>query len=192
VATSFPAEDVRTIITGLTGLNAERVQWDGEEIPFLGVDEDGNSGRLVLQIIATRTVGVDDAVREYPDADTTKITYSGLRIRTVQITAENFEDEEGTDTLEELRLKLVDEDTDALFEACGLSLASSEDVRAIDATGGNRVLPWATLDLTFNQTVTRVVEKDTSTGDTYINEVEMAGDPELTVAGTFTAKGEDP
>jgi hypothetical protein len=188
VGWTVPKEDLRAIFAALSGHAEEHVVWEGEPRPFAGEQEGtGRTGLLVLDVISRAPVGWDEEVRDYPDADTTTITLSGHRVLTLQARAEEYDADEGFDVLEEIGLDLSSDDSRALFEAVGVALTGVGEVRPLEARAGNAVVSFATLDFTLNQAVSKVITKSTSSGDTYINEVELTGEDDLSVAGTFTA-----
>lgn len=181
MSTTVPKEDLRAIFAILSGLPASRVIWDGEPVPPATPTETGKTGRLVLNVVATRRLGEDEELREYPTPDTTRLTYRGFRVRTISVRAEQFAGDEGFDVLEDIRLGIGQNDTRERLNAAGLSLASSEDVRTIDAAAGNRAVSFATLDVLLNQTVSKVVTKNEAG---YIESAKTVGADDLVIAGT--------
>lgn len=189
MATSVPKEDLRAIFATLSGLPATRVIWDGEPVPPATPTEvGGKTGRLVLNVVATRRLGEDEEIREYPTADTTKLTYRGWRVRTISVRAEQFAGDEGFDVLEDIRLGIGQDDTRALLNAAGLSLASSSDARTLDAFAGNRAVSYATMDVLLNQTVSKSVTKNEAG---FIESVKTVGEDgdDLERAGTDVIDG---
>lgn len=191
MATTVPKESLRAIFATLSGLPASRVIWDGEPVPPATPTQVGaKTGRLVLNVVATRRLGEDEELREYPTVDTTQITYRGFRVRTISVRAEQFAGDEGFDVLEDIRLGIGQNDTRDLLNAAGLSLASSEDVRTIDASAGNRAVSFATLDVLLNQTVSKVVTKNEAG---FIESVKTVGTgTDLDLAGTDIIDGSAP
>lgn len=148
----------------------------------------------MLDLIATRRLGVDEETREYdvthaedpePRPLYTRITHSGHRVRTVSVRAENYDDEEGYDLLEQIRLGLGQDDTCELLNAAGVSLNGVEDIVNIGGAAGNRAVSFASMDVLFNQSVSRTYDVPVTTGDTYIDAVELEGVDELALAGKF-------
>jgi hypothetical protein len=184
MATTVPKDPLRTMFAAFAGLPEFVVLWDGEPVPPVAFEDDAR--RLVLNVVARRKVGRDEAKRSYPDATTVRTTYKGQRVVTISVRAENFGDEEGFDLLEAIRSQ-VEEEAGATLNALDMSFNDSEDIRNLDAVADNRAISVAQVDLLFNQTVTRVVDKTDAGG--YFDTVEMTGDPDLTIAGTFTGKG---
>ena len=134
----------------------------------------------MLQLLSTRRLGEDEETREYdvetdPDVFVTRVTFSGFRIRTINVRAENYElSEEGFDLLERIRLRLSSDATGEALNAVNLSLYGDEDVRPIEASAGNRAVPFASLDILLNQTLVLVVDRDPETsGDSYIEAVDI-------------------
>lgn len=186
MATTVPKEELRAIFATLAELPIELVIWDGEPVPAATPTEDGRAGRLVLNVVATRRLGEDEEIREYPTPDTTRLTYRGFRVRTISVRAEQFDGDEGFDVLESVRLGIGQNDTRELLNAAGLSLASSEDVRTVDAAAGNRAVSFATFDVLLNQTVSKVVTKNEAG---YIESAKTVGAGDLVIAGTDVVDG---
>ncbi len=179
MSTALPKEPLRAIFADLSGLPASRVLWSGEPKGFAGVTDAGKSGHLILKLTATRRIGVDEELHEYevealPDVFVTRVTLSGFRVRTITVKAENYDGEEGFDLLEEMRLALGSDDVCALLNAAGLSLNGDEGVVGIDASAGERTVKFAALDVLFNQSVSKVTDRDAeATGDTFIESLEI-------------------
>ncbi len=189
MTTALPKEALRAIFVTLSGLPASRVIWDGEPKGWAGRTASGKSGHLVLDLVATRQLGVDEETREYDvtvgENVYTRITHAGHRVRTIAVRAENYDAEEGYDLLEQIRLGLGQDDTCALFNAAGVALNSVEDIVSLGGAAGNRAVSFASMDLLLNQTVSRTYDVPVaSTGDTYIDTVEVQGIEDLAVAGT--------
>jgi hypothetical protein len=182
VSTTVPKEELRTLFAAMTGLPVEMIIWDGEPVPPVVFEQDAR--RVTLNVLARRPVGKDETTRSYPDASTVRFTYKGQRLLSLSVRAENYGNEEGFDLLESVRTQLEQPDTGAILNASDMSVNTTGEVRNLDGVAHNRVISVAQLDVLFNQTVTRVVDKADSAG--YIETVEMTGDPDLTLAGTFT------
>lgn len=190
MSTDLPREALRTIFASLSGLPASRVIWAGEPKGWAGRTDEGKSGHLVLDCIATRRVGVDEEIREYdvevsPDVFRTRIKFFGQRVRTLNVRAENYESDTGYDLLERIRLSLGSDEVGAQLNAVNLSLNGDEDIRPIDASAGNRKVSFASFDVLLNHLVTRIVDVDPADGDTYIDAVEVTGEENMAVAGTW-------
>lgn len=182
MSTTVPKEQLRAIFATLSGFDASRVIWEGEPLPFAGPTDGGVTGLLRLQTIARRRIGIDESTRVYNLDGTTTITYIGNRVLTLQVRAEKYEtSDEGVELLELVRLGLGQGDTRELLNTAGLSLATVDDIRDLGGTADNRATFFAVLDLTLNQQISRSV---TSTTDTYIAEVEVMGQSDLSRAGT--------
>jgi len=186
VATSIPKEELRNLVASLADCDPSRVLWDGEPVPFLGPDEEGRTGCFVLNVTATRAVGIDEETIEYGvEVDSvlyTRVTYSGVRVRTVQIRAEQYDDEEGFDLLEDVRLGLRSTEASDALRAAGLSLHSLDDIQNIGGSADNRATTFANLDARFNQKVSSVKLFDPDT-KTYIEHVELTGQGGMVLAG---------
>lgn len=141
------------------------------------------TGRLILNLVASRRIGEDEEIRTYPTPDTTQITYSGHRVRTVSVRAEQFAGEEGFDVLERIRLGIGQDDTRASLNAAGVALARSSDVQNVNVNAGNRAISVAQFDVELNQWVTNTV---TQTQAGYIESVVTTGQNDLAVAGMDT------
>lgn len=167
-----------------------RVIWDGEPKGWAGKTTSGKTGHLVLNLVATRRIGIDEELKEYnvtvvgEPNPVTRTTYNGQRVRTISVRAEAYDEDEGFDILEAIRLQLGHDDTGELFNAAGLAFNSTEDVVNLGGSAGNRAVTFASMDVKFNQMVQRVVIS-TNPADTYIDTVEMSGDPELDAITTF-------
>lgn len=138
-------------------------------------------------------MGIDEELREYgvthdddPDPKPTyvRITNQGHRVRTISVRTESYGNYEGCDFLEDLRLQLGQDDTCAALNDTGLALNSVENVQNLGGVEGNRAVSFAVLDVLVNQMVSRTRDVLESTGDTYINEVEVEGQDDLALAGT--------
>lgn len=191
MSTSIPKDGLRAIFATLSGHAADRIIWSGESLPFAGKHKvTGKTGMLVLDVIARRRIGVDEELRDYPDDDTTRITRVGHRRVTLQLRAEEYDDDEGFDVLEEISLELGSDSMGEALNALGLGFEGAGDVRPISMTKDNRDVSFATVDVFFNQSVEKVTDKATSTGDTYINKVEIAGeDDDMSRVTTFEVDG---
>lgn len=189
--TTVPKEALRALFVSLTGLHPARVIWDGEARDFAGPDANGRTGRLVLNVVARRRIGIDSEERTYPNPNTTRTTYSGHRVITISVKAENYDGDEGFDTLEGLRVELMGDDVGAVCESMGLSVATIEDVRTLNASAGNRKLTFAQMDLFVNQAVSRTKDVPVNGGanPTYIESVETTGEGDLDIAGTDIIDG---
>ena len=187
MAVEVPREALRTIFVALSGLPASRVIWDGEPKQFPGKMANGKSGMLVLDHIATAHVGVDEETKDYdtPSAGQTTVTYSGYRVRTIQVKAENYEGY-GVDFLETLRMRIQGDDYADQLNAAGLSINDIGNVNDIGGSSGNRATAFATVDLLFNQNVSIV---EIVTTKNYINELEATGGDDLARAGVLDVKG---
>lgn len=188
MATLLPKEPLRAIFVALSGLPSSRVIWDGEPKGWAGRTTNGKSGHLVLDLITTRKIGVDEETREYnvthaEDAEPkplyTRITHSGHRVRTVAVRAENYDAEEGYDLLEQIRLGLGQDDTCQAFFDNDLALNDIEDIVNIGGAAGNRAVSFASMDVLFNQCISRTYDVLPSSGDTYIDTVEIEGTGDL-------------
>lgn len=189
MATTLPKEPLRALFATLSGLSSDRVIWDGEPKGFAGPGEDGKTGFLILDLIATRKLGTDCEDHDYSNPALTTITYSGQRLRTVTVRAEDYRDyDEGFDLLEDVRVGLGQDDNLLTLSDAGLSLARADDVRTLTISVAGRRLSFATLDVLFNQAISKVVTK-TIDQDTYINEVEVTGEDDLAPAGVDDIAG---
>jgi hypothetical protein len=193
VPTDVPRESLRTLFVTLSGLSASRVLWAGESKGFAGKHvTTGKSGHLILDVIATRRLGHDEEERAYnvevsAGVFRTRVTYSGYRVRTIQVKAENYDAEEGYDLLEKIRMSLGSDETAETLLASQMAVVEDIDVRAIPGSADNRVTSFAVLDVRFSHRVSLVVDKDpTATGDTYIDQVEATGQDDLARITTFT------
>ncbi len=173
MATTIPKEGLRAIVAALTSLPAAYVIWDGE--PKGPVEHGQDAKRIILNVVSRRAVGEDEEKREYPDPPgTVKTTYTGQRIVTISVRAENFGAEEGFDLLERLRVLLAADVNRAALNLLSLSLARTADVRNLDGVAGNRKISIAQMDIVLNQRVETIV---TALGDTYIESVvTLAGE----------------
>lgn len=179
---SVPKSALRTIFASLSGLNPLQVVWDGEGLPF--------GQRLHLAVVARRSLGVDEELREYPTPNTTRITLRGQRVLTISVRAENFDADEAFDLLERIRLAAGQDDVRAsIRSSADVALTSATDIRPVPATSDNRTIRVATMDLFFNQAVEKVI--DVNQGG-YIEVVEMTGEDDLDLAGTFEVNGTTP
>jgi hypothetical protein len=181
VATTVPKEGLRSIFATLSGLPEAFVRWDGEPVAPVDYDHDGR--RIILNVLSRRRVGRDQAERTYPDETTLTTKYTGQRVLTISVRAENYGSEEGFDLLEDVRTQLEQHDTGEDLNALGLALNETFDVRNLPGQAGNRKISVAQFDFSANQAVTRTVTV-TSSGE-YIETVEMAGEGDLSRTGTF-------
>ncbi len=187
MSSEVPREALRAIFVALSGLPASRVIWDGEPKQFPGRMANGKSGMLVLDHIATAHLGVDQETEDFdvPTAGSTTVTYSGYRVRSIQVKAENYEGY-GVDFLEILRMRIQGDDYLDALTAAGLSINDIGNVNDIGGSEGNRRVAFATVDLLFNQNVSIV---EVVTTKNYINELEATGGDDLTRAGVLDVKG---
>jgi hypothetical protein len=181
VATTIPKEELRALIASLADTPVSNVIWDGEPVPFVAAKNGKVQGLIVLDPTARRRVGVDEEKREYPTPTTLKRTFSGQRVVTLSVLAQNYGAEEGFDLLESVRTLISSDENRAALNGMSLALAATSDVRTLDGSAGNRALSFAHFDIELNQRVEKVI---TTTGDTYIQSVTVAGDDELDLAGT--------
>lgn len=183
MATTVPKEALRALIVLLAETPASNVLWAGEPVPFVAPKGGKVQGLITLSPTARRSVGVDEEKRTYPTSTTVTRTFTGQRVVTISVKAENYGAEEGFDLLESVRTLMGSDENRAILNAAGLALASISDVRVLDGSAGNRVLSVAQMDVILNQRVEKVI---TSGGDTYIQSVEVAGEAtsDLVIAGT--------
>ncbi len=179
MGTELPKEALRDIFVDLSGLPATRVLWDGEAKGFAGPTAGGETGHIILDCIATRRVGVDEELRDYeveiaPGVFRTRITYRGQRVRTLNVRAECYGNNDGADLLEDIRVRLGSDEVCAALNEADLSLNGDEDVQNVGgASAGNRAVSFASLDVIFNHAVSRVVDVSAESGDTFIESVEI-------------------
>lgn len=165
---ALPKETLRTIFATLAGLPVEYVIWEGEPQPF-------SNGHITVDVLSLRPFGWDDETREYPTPSTTKITQRGHRGVTLSLRADMMTAQAGYDILEDVRIGLADDDVLAALNAQNLAFTGGTDIRKIPAAVDNRAISVALMDLSFNQAVEKVIEKNVAG---YIETVEMAGMPD--------------
>lgn len=158
----------------MANLPSAFVVWDGEPIRPVNLTHDAK--RLILNVVARRRVGWDSADVKYPDTDTKITTWTGQRVLTVSVRAENFGQEEGFDLLEDLRSQLEDERKEDL-SSMALSLNDTQEIYNLDAAVNQRAISVAQMDIVFNQTVTRT--RTETGGGFYIESAELEGEGEL-------------
>jgi len=180
VGTTVPKEEIRTIVASLTGIPAMLILWDGEPVPFSG------EKNIVLNVTGRRAIGVDEERREYPTADTTRISLVGQRAITISVRADNFGTEEAFDLLETLRVLVGQDSVRESFRTAGVAFTDATNVQTLNVNVDNRAISVASLDLFFNQTVETVVDINASG---YIETVEMTGEDDLALAETFEVIG---
>lgn len=173
MATTVPKEELRALLASITGLTADMIIWDGEPIPPVVFEQDAR--RVTLNVVSRRPVGKDETTRTYPDAATIRFNYKGQRVLGISFLAENFGNEQGFDLLESVRTQLEQPDNGVILNAANLSVNTTGEVRNLDVFAGNRAISVAQLDVLFNQTVTRVVDKVVGDANpSYIETVEAA------------------
>ncbi len=181
MATTIPKEDLRAFFAELVDLPEDFVEWDGEgRRPVeLGTYD---AKRLVLNVVARRSLGWDEETREYiqdeedPTVYALRRTFTGQRVVTLSLRTENFGEEEGFDLLERVRVLLGSDESRAALNELELSLNSATDVRNVDAFADDRAISVASLDVIVNQKVETVIEESGDGVDTFIETVDFEGE----------------
>lgn len=159
----------------MAGLPADVVLIDGEPVSPVTYSQDAR--RLILGVSAIRRVGSDRRLREYLQNGQTRTTWTGQRVVTVQLRAENYGVQEGYEFLEDLRTQLDTPEIGEALNTIGVALNLTQDINVLDVTSGNRVIGVAVIDVLFNWASTRT-RTGTLVGD-YIATVEAVGEEEL-------------
>lgn len=163
----------------LAGLPEDVVIFSGEPVSPVTASQDAR--RLVLAVTAIRRVGSDRRAKEFLPDGTTKTTWTGQRVVTLSVRAENYGTEEGYELLEDLRTQLETPEIGELLNVSGFAVNSTQNVTVLDVNAGNRAISVAVLDVMLNwasvRTETKVVVGD------YIETVETTGQDDLARAG---------
>lgn len=184
MAVTVPKDSLRALFAGLAGVPASNVIWDGEPVPMVAPKAGQVQGLLTLDVVARRTLGVDEERRTYnPDGSMT-LTLGGQRELVISLRADMYGSEEAFDLLENVRVGVGQDDVRASFRAAGVAFTQASNVQPLPGTVDNRAISVASLDFFFNQAVTKTVNVAADVGN-WIETVEISGDDELDIAGTF-------
>lgn len=175
MSVEVPQDEIRSVISKLSGVPESRINWDGEPERAVGLwGAAGQAGKITLSVVARLINGAD----EMRVVDDVEIVTSN-RILTIGCRADNFlKMGDAFDTLEKIRIGLFRRSARKTLRDAGLAFVDAQTITTLDYDVDNRVISSATLDLRLSQTVTDAPPQDGSLDQTVFIEKASRKAPE--------------
>ena len=183
MAVEVPRDELRTLISTLSGVPESRVYWDGEPERTVGLwGASGKAGKITLDVVARASLGGE----EMRINDDEEEILGGTRVLTISCRADNFLGMgEAFDTLEYVRLRLLRRSSRAALRDAGLAYVDAPSITTIDYSVDNRAISSAVLDIRLSQVVTDAPPQEGPDATEFIEKVttkstgDIAGFPDV-------------
>lgn len=164
MSTDLPTDDVRWLVSNLTGVPEALVLWDGEGEPAVMFGAPGTAGKITLNVISRETLGVEEVDHQYDEA-TRELTeeFAGQRVLTISCRADAFQGlGAADDVLERLRIRLMRRSSRKALRAVGLAFVDATSITSLNYEVDQRAVSSANLDIRLAQAISDAVDNETA------------------------------